>query len=379
MGFSKFFNTYEIVEPPPITESSFRLSMPTSSFIDYQPSSKPKSNNITIYPVTKQEESFYRTDFSPSNKPNNISKPSVTTSSIVTNVVNTGRQYVGTPYTWGGKKPSTGFDCSGFVSYVYKQNGVDLPSSTDGLFKVGTEVSLNNAKPGDIICSRGSGATGRHVQMVSRVDNNGQIYVLEAKGKKYGVVEEPLTKKKIISVRRPLDNSVQPPNQKFTSKNQFVKTINAGYRRALQKQGLNPDYADILTAQAAMESGWGTKLSGTYNYGGIKVTDSFARNNPDKTNRTLTVDYNPRTGQNVKHYQNFRNFSSIDDYCNYKVSLLTNNRYKAFDNYSPVQPYEFVYHILSRGYGSDYGGEQSKKYASEIKKIYNSVLNILKT
>lgn len=69
MGFSKFFNTYEIVEPPPITESSFRLSMPTSSFIDYQPSSKPKSNNITIYPVTKQEESFYRTDFSPVNKP----------------------------------------------------------------------------------------------------------------------------------------------------------------------------------------------------------------------------------------------------------------------------------------------------------------------
>ena len=68
MGFSKFFNTYETVEPPPIIESTIQLSTPHSSFIDYV--SKPtKSNDITIYPVTKQEESFYRTDFSPVNKP----------------------------------------------------------------------------------------------------------------------------------------------------------------------------------------------------------------------------------------------------------------------------------------------------------------------
>ena len=68
MGFSKFFNTYETVEPPPIIEPTIQLSAPHSSFVDYV--SKPtKSNDITIYPVTKQKESFYRTDFSPVNKP----------------------------------------------------------------------------------------------------------------------------------------------------------------------------------------------------------------------------------------------------------------------------------------------------------------------
>jgi len=59
-------------------------------------------------------------------------------------------KYVGTPYVWGGKSPS-GFDCSGFVSYVYAKFGVKLPTSTRGYWNYGTRVSRADAQPGDLV------------------------------------------------------------------------------------------------------------------------------------------------------------------------------------------------------------------------------------
>lgn len=51
-------------------------------------------------------------------------------------------------YVWAGKSPSTGFDCSGFVSWAY---GNKIPSSTAALQNTGTKISLSEAKPGDLI------------------------------------------------------------------------------------------------------------------------------------------------------------------------------------------------------------------------------------
>lgn len=62
-------------------------------------------------------------------------------------------KYVGTPYVSGGSSPSTGFDCSGFTSYVYGQLGISLPRSSGAYYSVGTRVS--NPQPGDIIVSPG--------------------------------------------------------------------------------------------------------------------------------------------------------------------------------------------------------------------------------
>ncbi|MCG2802860.1 MAG: NlpC/P60 family protein [Cellulomonas sp.] len=70
-------------------------------------------------------------------------------------VLEVAARYVGVPYVSGGTSPDVGFDCSGFVSYVYGQLGVGLPHSSSSYLSVGTRVSAADAQPGDIIWSPG--------------------------------------------------------------------------------------------------------------------------------------------------------------------------------------------------------------------------------
>lgn len=54
-------------------------------------------------------------------------------------------------YVWGGKSPSTGFDCSGFVSWAYGESGQSIPSTTSDLSGVGTKIPFSEAQPGDLV------------------------------------------------------------------------------------------------------------------------------------------------------------------------------------------------------------------------------------
>ena len=60
------------------------------------------------------------------------------------------RQYLGVPYVWAGRSPS-GFDCSGFIYFVFDQLGYGLPRMADGQFEVGIPVSRNALQPGDLV------------------------------------------------------------------------------------------------------------------------------------------------------------------------------------------------------------------------------------
>lgn len=63
---------------------------------------------------------------------------------------------VGLPYVGGGTSPSTGFDCSGFVQYVFAQNGISVGRTVTSQAYGGAEVSIENIAPGDIIAFSGS-------------------------------------------------------------------------------------------------------------------------------------------------------------------------------------------------------------------------------
>ena len=67
-------------------------------------------------------------------------------------------KYLGFPYVWGGSSPSTSFDCSGFVCYVYTHSGVhNLPRTTaQGIYNQCAHIPMSEAKPGDIIFFTGT-------------------------------------------------------------------------------------------------------------------------------------------------------------------------------------------------------------------------------
>ena len=67
------------------------------------------------------------------------------------------QKYVGTPYVWGGSTPETGFDCSGYVCWVYNQNGYNVGRTTaNGLWNKCQRISEAEAKPGDLVFFKGT-------------------------------------------------------------------------------------------------------------------------------------------------------------------------------------------------------------------------------
>ena len=67
-------------------------------------------------------------------------------------------KYIGYPYVYGGSKPSTGFDCSGFVCWVFRQSGVYDTGrlGAKGLYSLCTDVSRDEARPGDLVFFTGT-------------------------------------------------------------------------------------------------------------------------------------------------------------------------------------------------------------------------------
>ena len=92
-------------------------------------------------------------------------------------LIHEAEKYLGMAYVWGGSSPSTGFDCSGFVSYVFTNSGVYNMGrlTAQGIYDICTPVSPSDAKPGDIIFFTGTYNSGSPVSHVGIYVGNGEM------------------------------------------------------------------------------------------------------------------------------------------------------------------------------------------------------------
>ena len=78
-------------------------------------------------------------------------------------VVSYAKRFLGVRYVYGGSSPRSGFDCSGFVRYVYAHFGVSLPHSSYAQFADGHRVARGSLRPGDLVFFDGVGHVGLYV------------------------------------------------------------------------------------------------------------------------------------------------------------------------------------------------------------------------
>ena len=83
-------------------------------------------------------------------------------------IINYAKRFLGVPYRYGGTTPS-GFDCSGFINYIFGNFGFDLVRTSYGLAELGTTVKLSEIRPGDLMFFKGSNVNSTSVGHVALV------------------------------------------------------------------------------------------------------------------------------------------------------------------------------------------------------------------
>ena len=118
-----------------------------------------------------------------------------TGSAIPDSLVAFGKSLVGTPYLYASSDPANGFDCSGFITYVFNHFGIAVPRSSVDFTDMGIEIPTNFASPGDLILFTGIDSTTNivgHMGIVESNERGNLLFLHSTSGKAYGVVISPL-------------------------------------------------------------------------------------------------------------------------------------------------------------------------------------------
>jgi len=145
-------------------------------------------------------------------------KPSVvitTVDSLSSNILSYAQTLIGIPYRAASSNPLHGFDCSGFVNFVFKKFDIKVPRSSQDFANAGEKVSLADAKPGDVILFTGTAThhphSVGHVGIVFSNQNGILKFIHSTSGKEYGVTisaMEDTYKRRFVEVVRMMKQAV---------------------------------------------------------------------------------------------------------------------------------------------------------------------------
>lgn len=131
--------------------------------------------DLTEVPYENQDSAktplFFKGGISTGIKPSVEALQGSTGPTLVSKILSTAKKYIGVPYKWGGTTPR-GFDCSGYVQYVFNAHGIELPRTSSEQYYEGKKVSKANLQAGDLVFFNTS---GRGVSHVGIYMGNGQF------------------------------------------------------------------------------------------------------------------------------------------------------------------------------------------------------------
>ncbi|MEO8859958.1 MAG: C40 family peptidase [Ginsengibacter sp.] len=106
------------------------------------------------------------------------------------NLVSFAETLIGTPYKYASTDPLVGFDCSGFITYVFNHYNIEVPRSSKDFKNEGTEIPLSQSKKGDLILFTGTDSTERIIGHMGIIISNkdGIKFIHSSSGKAHGVV-----------------------------------------------------------------------------------------------------------------------------------------------------------------------------------------------
>ena len=120
-----------------------------------------------------------------------------TGTTLPTDLVNYAKTLIGVPYLYGSTNPQNGFDCSGFITYVFNHFNIAVPRSSVDFTNVQHEVPIEQAAPGDLILFTGTDSMVRvvgHMGIVTENNMGNLQFIHSTSGKQYGVTITPLEK-----------------------------------------------------------------------------------------------------------------------------------------------------------------------------------------
>lgn len=112
------------------------------------------------------------------------------TSYSISNVIQTARSYIGTPYKYGGTSKA-GMDCSGLVMTSYKASNIDIPRTSSSQSQFGKEIKLIAIKPGDLVffSAKKNSKSITHVGLVTEIKDKEHVTFIHASTSR-GVIED---------------------------------------------------------------------------------------------------------------------------------------------------------------------------------------------